>query len=243
MIKVILSTLLFFSFSFAESKFNDHDLDKEEMLKVGARLYKNTCAACHGKNGETNREMELVVKPRKLQKTILTKEQSYQIIKHGAHHFGAHADIMPAFKYVYNNEQLSSLAYYISHSFNTQREAKIKKLLADSTKLSLDDKKAAMRVGKKIFQKKCALCHGINGNGESEYVEQSKADENFIYPYKLSRTLLDEDQIFLYAKFGGHYWGTDKDDMPSWKRKLNDVKLRSVAEYIQKEIKTMSDPK
>jgi mono/diheme cytochrome c family protein len=237
--KQILNIFLFLSpLLLANDNFYNHDLDKGEMLELGARLYKKTCISCHGSKGETNKAMELVVKPRELRKTILTAEQSYKIIKHGAHHFGAHADIMPAFKYVYNNEQISSLAYYVSHTFNAQRDERVKKLLKDSTKLLENDEKEALPVGKKIFQKKCALCHGVKGNGESDYIEQSKADENFIYPYNLTRTLLNENQIFLYAKFGGHYWGTDKNDMPSWSRKFNDVKLKSVAKYIQEEIKT-----
>jgi mono/diheme cytochrome c family protein len=236
--KMLTLLALLSSLLFANDSYYNHDLDKEEMLALGKRLYKKTCASCHGKSGETNQAMELVVKPRQLQKTILTQEQSYQIIKHSAHYFGAHADIMPAFKYVYNNEQISSLSYYISHTFNPDREKKVKKLLNESEKLSPKDETNALTTGKKIFLKKCALCHGSKGNGESEYVEQSKADENFIYPYNLTRTLLSEDQIFLYAKFGGHFWGTDKKDMPSWSKKFNDVQLKSVAKYIQKEIKT-----
>ena len=237
MIKILTTFFLLFSFSYAKFLPSAHDLDPEEMLIMGERLYKKTCISCHGKHGETNPDMQLVIKPRKLQKTILTIEQSYEIIKHGAHHFGAHADIMPAFKYVYNDEQIVSLAYYISTTFNSKRDKKVEKLLQESTNLTPKDEKKALKIGKKIFLKKCALCHGTSGNGESEYVEQSKANEEFIYPYNITRTLLDEEQIFLYAKFGGHFWGTDKDDMPSWKRKFNDVKLKSVAKYIQNEIK------
>jgi len=243
MLRIIVFCFFLLTLSYAEIDLATHDLDNDEMLVIGERLYKKTCISCHGKNGETNPEMELIVKPRKLQKTILTQEQSYQIIKHGAHHFGAHADIMPTFKYVYNDEQIHSLAYYISTTFNPKRDEKIQTLLQESTKLTQKDELNSLKVGKKIFLKKCALCHGKTGNGESEYVEQSKVNEEFIYPYNLTRTLLEEDQIFLYAKFGGHFWGTDKDDMPSWKRKFNDIKLQSVAKYIIKEIKTTTELK
>jgi len=240
--KLITSLFIFSTLLLSNESFYSHDLDNDEMLKLGEELYKKTCISCHGENGETNRKMKLVVKPRELRKTILTQDQSYQIIKHGAHHFGAHADIMPAFKYVYNDEEISSLAYYISNVFNPNRETKVKKLLIESKKLSDQEKKNALSVGKNIFQKKCALCHGIKGNGKSKFVEESKANRNFIYPYNLTRTLLSKDQIFLYAKFGGHFWGTDKKDMPSWSRKFNDAELKSVASYIQEEIKSMKAP-
>ena len=213
----------------------------EKMFEMGEEIYEETCISCHGVDGQTNLEMELVVKPRQLNKTILSEAQAFQIIKHGAHHWGAHSDIMPAFKYVYSDEQIHSVAHYVSKKFNASRDKRVEKLLKESTKLSNKEEKNKLVLGKKIFQKKCALCHGVRGNGESEYVEQSKHEENFIYPYNLTRTLLQEHQIFLYAKFGGHFWGTHKDDMPSWKRKYNDIILKSVAHYVEKEIKKLKE--
>jgi len=208
-----------------------------ELFKAGEKIYNDTCISCHGKNGETNPEMKLVVKPRKLDSTILTQAQSFQIIKEGAHYWGAHADIMPAFKYVYEDEQIMSVAYYITTKFNPNGKLKLKKLLAESD-LAKKSEAKMLKVGAKIFKRNCSLCHGITGNGESIYVEQSKENNTFIYPYNLTKSLLDENQIFLYAKHGGHYWGTDKTDMPSWKKKYNDEKLRSVAKYIYQNIKT-----
>jgi len=216
-------------------------LEKEKMLHLGKEIYEKTCISCHGKNGETNPEIQLIVKPRQLQKTLLTQEQSFKIIKYGAHYFGAHADIMPAFKYVYNDEKIAAVSLYISEVFNADREEKIKYLLKHSIKLTKDEKVNMLDLGKNIFQKKCAKCHGVLGDGKSEYVAQSKTDKNFIYPYNLTRTLLSEQQIFLYAKFGGHFWGSDKSDMPSWKHKYNDIQLKSVAKYVEKEIKKLKE--
>ncbi len=206
-------------------------------FKNGEAIYEATCVSCHGINGETNEEMQLVVKPRKLNLTILTQEQSFKVIKEGAHHWGAHSDLMPAFKYVYNDKELMDVAHYITKKFNPKVDEKVKKLLAESNVISKTDKSQMLNIGKKIFNRNCSLCHGLTGNGQSAFVEQSKADKNFIYPYNLQRTLLTQNQIFLYAKFGGHYWGTDKDDMPSWKKKYNDFKLKSVAKYVNEKIK------
>ena len=91
----------------------------------GERIYKETCVSCHGVDGNTNPDMQLVVKPRKLTKTILTPEESFKIIKEGAHAWGAHSDIMPAFKYVYSDEQIKSVAEYISTTFNPDRDSKV----------------------------------------------------------------------------------------------------------------------
>ena len=229
--KNIMIALLLAALSLSASA--QHD---EEMFRIGKAVYEETCISCHGVDGNTNPDMQLVVKPRKLTKTILTQEQSIKIISEGAHFWGARADIMPSWKYVYDKNQIEAVAYYISKAFNPNRDERVKKLLKDSDKLSKNDKKNMLKVGEKIFKKNCSLCHGITGNGESEYVEKSKSSNIFIYPYNLTRTLLTEEQIFLYAKFGGHYWGTDKSDMPTWKKKYNDIKLKSVARYIKQNI-------
>ncbi len=206
------------------------------LIKKGKEIYQQTCTSCHGEDGNTNKDIQLVVKPRKLTKTILTQEQSFKIIKEGAHHWGAHSDIMPAFKYVYSDDQIKAIAAYINHTFNPDRDEKIKKLLEESDPVPKEDEGKMLQVGEKIFKRNCSKCHGKKGNGKSEYVEKSKASNIFIYPYNLTRTLLSEDQIFLYAKFGGHYWGTAKTDMPSWKKKYNDFKLKSVAKYVKEKI-------
>lgn len=204
-------------------------------FEKGKELYESTCASCHGSKGETNPAMQLTVKPRQLNKSILSQSQMEMMIGEGGHAWGAHSDIMPAFKYVFEEEQIEYIALYVSKAFNYQRDKRIKKLLDASDKSEIDAKKM-LRSGKKIFKRNCSLCHGVTGNGDSVYVEQSKANKQFLYPYDLTKVLLTEEQIFLYAKEGGHFWGTYKEDMPSWKKKYNDKKLRSVAKYIKEKI-------
>ncbi len=211
-------------------------LEEKYMFEEGKKIYQQTCISCHGIDGNTNKEMQLIVKPRTLVKTILTKEQSFKIIKEGAHFWGARADIMPSFKYIYSDDEIKAIAFYISKEFNSHRDDKVKKLLEESKTKIISDKKL-LKDGHKIFKRNCSLCHGINGDGKSAYIEKSKKNDNFIYPYNLTRTLLTETQIFLYAKYGGHFWGADKTDMPSWKKKYNDEKLKSVARYVHLKIK------
>ena len=208
-----------------------------KVYEDGETIYNKTCISCHGVDGNTNEEMALVVKPRKLSKTLLNKEQSFLLVKDGAHHWGARADIMPAFKSVYNDAEIQNVVDYISTKFHPHRDVQVQQLLDESEKITQEQEPKMLQVGEKIFNRNCSMCHGISGNGESEYVEQSKSQKNFIYPYNLTKTLLDEDQMFLYAKFGGQYWGTMKNDMPSWKRKYNDFELKSVAKYINEKIK------
>ena len=236
--KLLLATTLILSTSLLCAA----QLSHEGMMQTGKKIYESTCISCHGVDGKTDPNIKLVVKPRQLSKSILTEAQMFKIAKYGAHAFGSHADIMPTFKYVYDDDQIRSVVHYVSQTFNKGRDERVKRLLKESTKLTQEQKAQRLKVGSKIFHRKCAMCHGDTGNGQSEYVEQSKADENFIYPYNLQKILLNEDQIFLFAKFGGHFWGTNKSDMPSWKKRYNDVKLKSIAHYVAQKIKKPNNP-
>ena len=206
-----------------------------DTLAEGKRLYNETCISCHGETGATDTDIRLIVKPRKLKESILSAAQMAKVIAEGGHTYGANSDIMPAFKYVYEEEQIESIAQYVSQTFNSKREQRVKKHLAQANAKKLDVKKM-YKIGKKIFKRNCSLCHGLKGDGNSIYVEQSKANKEFLYPYDLRKTILSEDQIFLMVKFGAHYWGADKEDMPSWKKKYNDTKLRSVAHFVKTKI-------
>ncbi len=227
---VLYSTILFANERTSEDIFNN-----------GEKIYKETCISCHGINGNINSAVHLVLKPRKLNKTILTLEQSFEIIKEGAHYWGAHSALMPPFKYMYDDDTIMDVAFYISEKFNKNIDEKTSKLLTESSPTSKEDELKMLKVGSKIFKRNCSLCHGVSGNGDSVYIENSKKVNMFIYPYDLTRTLLNENQIFLYVKFGGKFWGTDRNYMPSWKKKYNDFELKSVAKYVNEKIKNIKE--
>lgn len=203
----------------------------------GQEIYENTCKVCHGKDGTPNRELNFAVRPRNLNKTILTYPQIKKIITNGAREYGAHSDIMPAFKYLYTTKDLDSISYFINEKFAKHNLEKVKSLLKQSKKLSLNEQKNMLQVGAKIFKKRCSKCHGTNGDADSPYVMGSIQNEDFIYPYNLQKILLNEDQIFLFAKYGSFFWGSDKSDMPAWEKKYSDVELKSVARYIEEIVK------
>jgi len=204
--------------------------NSNNLYDIGEKIYKSTCISCHGKNGKVNVDVKLVVKPRDLRNSILTSEQNYQIIKHGAHYWGANSDIMPAFKTVYDEKQLRAISYYIKQEFNPNIQQEIDKLYSQSDPIPKEKLSKMMKRGKKIYKRNCSWCHGLDAKGDGE---ATRNPEKSIYPYDLGKTLLTDKQMFLYAKFGGKYWGTHKDDMPSWKRKYNDYTLKSVVLYIK----------
>jgi mono/diheme cytochrome c family protein len=206
----------------------------DDLFNTGKKIYEQTCVSCHGVDGKANVSMKLIVKPRDLTKTLLNEKQTYLIIKHGARYLGAKSDIMPAFKYVYNESQLKAVSYYISKEFNSNLKARIKKVEVSSKMIFNNSQNKMLKRGKQIFKRNCSWCHGITGQGDGI---ATKNPIDSIFPYNLTKTLLTQKQIFLYAKYGGKFWGTNKKDMPSWKRKYDDFTLKSVAKYVDEVIR------
>ena len=198
-------------------------------FELGEKIYAQTCVSCHGVDGKAQTDLQLVVKPRSLQTSILNEEQSYQIIKKGSLYWGSAADIMPSFENIYSDEQLQAVAYYISKKFNPNAKIKVKEEYAKSDAVA-ENKIAKMhKRGAKIYKRNCSWCHGLEGKGDGE---ATRNPEKSIFPYDLGKTLLTNEQMFLYAKNGGQFWGIDKNDMPGWSRKYDDYTLKSVVLYI-----------
>ena len=212
---------------------NATTLDKDK-FNTGKKIYNETCISCHGKDGKSKTQMQLLVKPRDLSKTILDENQTYLITKFGARYWGAKADIMPSFKSVYNEYQLRSVAYFISHKFNANLQQRVEKLLKNCEPIPKNKDKKMKKWGKKIYKRNCSWCHGKNGHGNGL---ATKSPIDSIFPYDLTKTLLTNKQVFLYTKFGGHYFGTYKKDMPGWHKKYNDFRLHSVVKYVNEVIK------
>jgi mono/diheme cytochrome c family protein len=201
----------------------------ESKFELGKRLYTEACITCHGGSGVPSKNLRFVVRPRDLSKTILTQEQTYKIIKYGTHYWGSCSDMMPAFRYVYTDKEIGAIAYYVYINFNKNVKNRIEKLYNQSDPIPKNKRSKMLKRGEKVYKRNCSWCHGLDARGNGEATKNPKQS---IFPYDLRKTLLTNKQMFLYAKYGGHYWGTDKNDMPSWSRKYDDFTLKSVVKYI-----------
>lgn len=204
-------------------------LAEDAKFELGEEIYANACISCHGSNGISNKKLSFVVRPRDLSKTILDENQIYKITKYGTFNLGSYADMMPAFKSVYNETELRAVAYYIYKKFVKDSIQRVKRLYAKSDLIPKNKESEMLKRGKKVYKKNCSWCHGLDAKGDGE---ATKNPDSVVFPYDLTKTILTKEQMFLYAKYGGKFWGTDKDDMPSWSRKYDDYTLKSVIKYI-----------
>lgn len=198
--------------------------------KLGEKLYNKECASCHGKNGITSNNVKFEIKPRSLSRSILYEDQIYKIIRDGAYTYGASSNIMPSFKAKFNEKELRSVARYIAQKFNLNSKERVATLMADVRQIDPSREAKMLNRGKKIYNRNCATCHGVTGKGDGEATSKFGMS---IFTYDLAKIILDEDQMFLYTKFGGHYWGTDKTDMHGWETKYSDLTIRSIIMYIE----------
>jgi mono/diheme cytochrome c family protein len=225
--KIILVVALFYIPLFS-------DILNIKKLKIGERIYKETCISCHDKDGKANINMYLTVKPRDLTLSLLNEIETYKIIKDGAHFWGAKSSLMPSFKTLYYDEELRAVAYYVHNVFNKNLKQRIDVLLKESEKEPVAQDKKMLKWGKKIFNRNCKYCHGKEGKGDGI---ATKNPVDSIFPYDLTKTLLSKKKIFLYIKYGGKHFGSYNKDMPSWKRKYNDFKIHSVSKYVDEKIR------
>jgi len=199
------------------------------MFDKGKEIYMSTCTSCHGIDGSANTEIQLVVNPRDLTKSLLNENQRFQIIKMGTHYWGSYADIMPSFGSVFDDKEIRSVAHYITKHFNPNVEKRTEELYALSDTIPISRQEKMFKRGQKIYKRNCFWCHGKDGKGDGS---ATRNPEKSIYPYNLGKTLLTKKQMFLYVKYGGKYWGSYKSDMPSWSKKYDDYTIKSVILYI-----------
>ena len=92
----------------------------------------------------------------------------------------------------------------------------------------------SVKLGERLYNRTCIMCHGEEGKGDGSV---TKAENNTIKPKAFINTILSEDQIYLFAKHGGKYWGAANSDMPDWGNKFSDNELKSIARYIVTKLK------
>ncbi len=96
----------------------------------------------------------------------------------------------------------------------------------------------SVKLGERLYNRTCIWCHGEEGKGDGVAAK----DESYgVTPKAFVSTILTEEQIYLYAKHGGQYWGSANSDMPGWTTQFSDTELKSIARYINTKIKKTHD--
>lgn len=206
-----------------DSEFKGRDLVR------GERLFNDNCASCHVGRMDVS-STSFAVNPRNLELSLLSQEQMYNIVKKGTAYYGSKTDYMIGYENIYTDDEIKDIVAYIHKSLNVNyKEAK--KLYEQAAKMPKDkSKEEILEDGRKVYLKRCIHCHGASGKADGVAV---KASNGNLFPYDLTKTLLTDEQKFLFTKYGSKHFGASRDDMPAWGGVYSDEAIHSVVEYIK----------
>ena len=191
----------------------------------GKAIYEQSCKICHGAMDGTVVQKRFLVQPRQLNATILNRSQIAQVIAEGSHYWGAYQGVMPEFKRFYDAEAIEAVAAYVD-SQNVRGVSRGSHLLKNAY-FTADEKNLN---GAVLYDTHCARCHGQAGDGKGEATYNPPLT---LFPHALRSVILNVDQIFLYAKYGGLFWGMADNAMPHWSEVLHDNEIMAIAKYIK----------
>jgi len=195
-------------------------------LEEGARVYKERCVLCHSQNGGDEglipASLFYLEKPNLLEPKYSTDEYSLRNIII----WGGMKNKMSIFSPPWGNDltwgEVESLIIFIMHMREKNNHAV--KLLNNI----IVTKKLDIKAGQLIYNKRCAICHGITGNGKGRIAEAMKAPK----PINLIQSKLSDVDLKKIISKGGISVSRSS-GMPPWKNELSSIELDSVIKYIK----------
>lgn len=151
----------------------------------GKALYERNCVVCHGTDGQADTPVGRLLKPRPrnfadpIEMARVTVDRIYRAIKEGRP-----GTAMAAWKQVLTEIEIGDVIDYI-HSFSSAA----KTAPPSAERLSLE-------VGRRIYARECALCHGADGRADTEVAKVlSPPPRNFSDPIVMAR--LDDGRVYM----------------------------------------------
>lgn len=226
MIKI---SLVFLLVCLSQKSFGQHiyaDDDPEPTTENGAKVYSNYCSLCHGGWGMGDGS---------LAKRIDNYPSTDLVTPHHAKNsedllhviaYGGVLDAISVYMPPYGKElswsDMQSVALFVELLRADSKKAK--NLLAQTDTVS----SASLRVGKKIYEHRCMLCHGEEGEGDGRMAKVIKTPP----PANLVVSQLDGDYLQKIIMEGGESV-LRSPQMPPWRDELTASELESVILYIK----------
>jgi len=150
----------------------------------GKTLYQLHCAVCHGDDGRADTPVGRLLKPRPrnfadpIEVARVTADRMYRSIKDGRPGTG-----MAAWKDVLTETEMGDVMDYI-HG-----------LSASASAAPMPADRLSLEVGRRIFERECASCHGKDGAADTDVAKVlNPAPRNFSDPITMAR--LDDGRVF-----------------------------------------------
>ncbi|MGD8385254.1 MAG: c-type cytochrome [Lysobacterales bacterium] len=181
---------------------------------AGKALYDKHCAFCHGINGLAETPVGRILNPRprrfadSVEMARLSDDQIYHAIKSGVP-----GTAMASWGKVLSEREIGDVMDYIRELRGTSKPMTRQQL--------------SLAVGRRIYDKECAFCHGLSGHADTDAARVLKPrPSNFADPIAMAR--IDDARIYAAIKLGRP--GTA---MASWGTLLTPVEIIDVMRYIR----------
>jgi mono/diheme cytochrome c family protein len=181
----------------------------------GKPIYETYCAFCHGTDGRADTPVGRVLKPAPrnftdpVQMGRLGEDQIYRAIKEGKP-----GTAMAAWRQVLSEPQIGDVIDYI-HSF----------MPAGAQSLSAE--RLSLEIGRRIYDKECAFCHGLHGDADTDAARVLQPrPRNFADPTEMAR--VDDGRMYAAIKIG-----RPATAMAGWGDLLSPAEIIDVMRYIR----------
>ena len=155
----------------------------------GKAVYEAQCAVCHGVDGRADTPVGRLLKPRPrsfsdpVEMARLTVDRLYRAIKEGRP-----GTAMAAWDQVLSEMEIGDVIDHI-HS------------LAPPRGLGLSVEQISLEVGRRIYERECATCHGVDGRADTEAAKVlNPPPRKFSDPIEMSR--VDDGRMYTAIKLG-----------------------------------------
>ena len=151
----------------------------------GKALYERHCAVCHGSDGRAETPVGRLLNPRPrnfadpIEMARVTVDRIYRAIKEGRP-----GTAMAAWKQVLTETEIGDVIDYV-HSFSSAGRT-----------APLSAERLSLEVGRRIYEKECAYCHGVDGRADTEVARVlNPPPRNFADPVVMAR--LDDGRMYM----------------------------------------------
>ncbi len=194
--------------------------------EYGAQVFQERCSLCHGSDGMGEGVLPLSLKDYPNTNLLEVKQatdeaKTREIIIHG----GGYKDIgpeMPPWGDELTVSQLESVVKFISF-LKKDMEGGLKLLHEQAANI-----KPSLKVGRSVFQGRCALCHGKYGMGDGKMARIIKNPP----PFNLTLSRAPDNYLKMIITKGGEKMARSP-RMPPWVGTLTDGEIDSVIMYIK----------
>ena len=194
-------------------------------FKTGAKIFSIHCVLCHGSKGmgEGFLPMKLAGYPPTnllITNKAKTRPEIIKVISQGLENEDIN-EYMPPWEKELPEADIHNLADFIIYlRTDTDKALKLLKVMVGKLKKTNTD-------GKKIFNSRCVLCHGKNGEGDGRLGKIIKNPP----PIDLTASRVPADYLKMIIAKGGEGVGRSA-QMPPWGDLMADNEITAVTEYI-----------